>query len=162
MPGKGKPPWAILFPISYTSKYKWHAPSVRHKNMSYIQTHNLHMYLNKLIIIRRKHIVHLTGFGAYSSTQLFWMDHIYRHRESSYCSQCRDFDWLSWCHTDHHVFIIIKSAKYTFSVSEMVCFESCDWYWFNKHDLSNMTCQESTCVFPYKQCIQNWPKNHNF
>ena len=77
VPGKGRPPQAIPSPISRHIITCY----VRYQGSKY--TANIYIYIYiyiytlvqtiicvqaKLEVVRRKHIVHLTGFGAYSST----------------------------------------------------------------------------------------------
>ena len=78
MPGKGRPPQAIPSPISrhiITCYVQYQGP--KHTVIYiyiYILVQTVISVQAKLEVVRRKHIVHLTGFGAYSSTWLFWMD----------------------------------------------------------------------------------------
>ena len=78
VPGKGRPPQAIPSPISRHIITCY----VRHQGSKHTVIY-IYMYIYiyiytlvqtiisvqaKLEVVRRKHIVHLTGFGAYSST----------------------------------------------------------------------------------------------
>ena len=68
MPGKGGPPQAIPPPISrhIITCYVRYQGS-KHTAI-YILVQTIISVQAKLEVVRRKHIVHLTGFGAYSST----------------------------------------------------------------------------------------------
>ena len=68
MPGKGRPPQAIPSPISrhIITCYVRYQGSIH--TVIYILVQTIMSVQAKLEVIRRKHIVHLTGFGAYSST----------------------------------------------------------------------------------------------
>ena len=68
VPEKGRPPQAIPSPIS-RHNYMLHAIS-RIQRHSYIYTlvQTIISVQAKLEVVRRKHIVHPTGFSAYSST----------------------------------------------------------------------------------------------
>ena len=71
MSEKGKTPQAIPSPIG-----KAQTPSFRHLNTNYIKSRSPCKYQNLTRGHQEESIVHLTGFGAYSSTWLFWMDHM--------------------------------------------------------------------------------------
>ena len=68
MPGKGRPPQAIPSPFSrhiITCYVRYQGSK---HTVIYILVQTIISVQAKLEVIRRKHIVHLTGFGAYSST----------------------------------------------------------------------------------------------
>ena len=68
MPGKGRPPQAIPSPISrhiITCYVRYQGSK---HTVIYILVQTITSVQAKLEVVRRKHIVHLTGFGAYSST----------------------------------------------------------------------------------------------
>ena len=68
MPGKGRPPQAIPSPISrHIITYYVRYQGSKHSYI-YILVQTIISVQAKLEVVRRKHIVHLTGFGAYSST----------------------------------------------------------------------------------------------
>ena len=70
MPGKGRPPQAIPSPISrhiITCYVRYQGSK---HTVIYILVQTIMSVQAKLEVVRRKHIVHLTGFGAYSSTWL--------------------------------------------------------------------------------------------
>ena len=68
MPGKGRPPQAIPSPISrhiITCYVRYQGSK---HTVIYILVQTIMSVQAKLEVVRRKHIVHLTSFGAYSST----------------------------------------------------------------------------------------------
>ena len=65
---KGQVTLGIPSPISKAYIYESHTPLFRHLNTNHIKLCSSCKYPNKPEIIRRKHTVILTGFGAYSST----------------------------------------------------------------------------------------------
>ena len=76
MPGKGRPPQAIPSPISrhiITCYVRYQGSK---HTVIFILVQTIMSVQAKLEVVRRKHIVHLAGFGAFSSTWLFWMDHM--------------------------------------------------------------------------------------
>ena len=90
MPGKGRPPQAIPSPISRHIITCYARYQGSKHTVIYILVQTIISVQAKLEVVRRKHIVHLTGFGAYSST-------CYKGTDSKvFCTSGPNFVVLAW------------------------------------------------------------------